>query len=83
MLAMKFMITHINLNEEKIFSQNYEAFKIMKKLLLDPPCLPCISKNYVSRDISKLEKKTMDGSFWKKPFDGLRNRTQYRYRIHL
>jgi len=33
MLAMKFMVTHINLNEEKIFSQNYEAFKIMKKLV--------------------------------------------------
>ena len=57
------------LDEEKIFWQNYEAFKVMKKRLLDFPRLPSISceKLCVSRDVSKRKKlrKTVDGPFWK------------------
>ncbi len=67
------------MDEEKIFSQNYEAFKVMEKRLLDMLHFPCISyeKLSVSRDISKLEKlrKTIDGFLWKDVIAyGLHNR---------
>ena len=74
------------LYEKKIFSQNYETFKVMKKRLLDLLCLPYISckKLCVSRDVSKLEKlrKTVDESFWKDLMVYV-TETQYRYWIHL
>lgn len=59
----------VSLDEEKILSQNYEAFKVMKKRLLDTPRIPCISceKLCVSNDVSELKKlrKTIEGPFWK------------------
>ena len=38
------ILTEVTLDEEKIFSQNYEAFKVMKKRLLDHVSLYLLRK---------------------------------------
>ncbi|XP_067205359.1 uncharacterized protein [Linepithema humile] len=59
----------VSLDEEKILSQNYEAFTVMKKRLLDTPRFPCVSceKLCVNSDVSELKKlkKPVEGPFWK------------------